>query len=201
MTFPNILTVLRLALTPFIIYYFQLKVDSAQAIATILFLIAGFTDWYDGYYARKYNLISRLGQYLDPLADKILISGVLFAFYLNGYVFGWIVLVIVIRDFLITFLRSYALYRGRPIVTSTLAKWKTFSQMLAILAVLIYLNYTYYFADSHSYYLASYSDIPGIMFLIATLLTVVTGVQYLFSNRGIMVQIVNDVLNLFGYKK
>jgi len=201
MTIPNLLTSFRLLLTPVIIYFFLEHTPLSQAIATGIFLVAAFTDWYDGYYARKHNLISRLGQFLDPLADKILVSGILIAFYLNNYIFGWIVIIIIARDFVITFLRSYALIRGKPIVTSALAKWKTFSQMLAILLMLIYLNMFFMgFTKDPSYY-ASYTDIPGILFLIAAALTVVSALQYFYENREIFVLIYRDLLKLIDLKR
>ena len=201
MTIPNLLTTFRLLLTPVIIYYFLEHTPLSQAIATAIFFVAAFTDWYDGYYARKHNLISRLGQFLDPLADKILVSGILIAFYLNNYIFGWIVFTIIARDFVITFLRSYALIRGKPIVTSALAKWKTFSQMLAILILLIYLNLFFIgFTNDPSYY-ASYADIPGILFLIAATLTVLSALMYFYENRDIFVLIYRDLLKLIDLKR
>ena len=201
MTIPNLLTTFRLLLTPVIIYFFLKHTPLSQAIATAIFFVAAFTDWYDGFYARRHNLISRLGQFLDPLADKILVSGILIAFYLNNYIFGWIVFTIIARDFAITFLRSYAFIRGRPIVTSTLAKWKTFSQMLAIFILLIYLNMFFMgFTKDPSYY-ASYSDIPGILFLIAAVLTVLSALQYFYENRDIFVLIFRDLLKLVDLRR
>ncbi len=132
MTVPTQLTVLRIILTPVflcLIFYngFVFKLG-----ALLVYTIASLTDWYDGYYARKYGSVSKTGIFLDPLADKILVSSALIAFHILGYIKLWIVIVIVARDFLITGLRSYALFTDQQVATIYLAKVKTFIQMASI---------------------------------------------------------------------
>ena len=137
---PNQLTIFRIILTPVFILTFIETDQRIRIIGTIVFLFAALTDWYDGYIARRFSQTSRLGQFMDPLADKILVSGALFVFAYLDYAYYWMVIVIIGRDFLITFLRSYAIYQGKSIITSNFAKWKTFLQMIFIVILLIYIN-------------------------------------------------------------
>jgi CDP-diacylglycerol--glycerol-3-phosphate 3-phosphatidyltransferase len=197
LTVPNQLTILRIILTPVFLYFFIQNSQVDKLIGTITFFFAAGTDWYDGYIARKHNIVSRWGQFMDPLADKILISSALIAFAYLGYVYLWMVTIIICRDFLITYLRMYALQRGKSIVTSYLAKWKTFIQMVAVFVILIYLN----FPDADIYHLENYP--PGylhwvsILYLLVTALTAISGIQYLIENRAHVVEIVKRTGKLF----
>ena len=196
LTIPNQLTILRIILTPIFIYFFIQDTFNSKLIGTFIFTFAAATDWYDGYIARKFNVITRWGQFMDPLADKILISSALFVFAHLGYVYYWMVIVIVARDFVITFLRMFALKNGKSIVTSQLAKWKTFLQMLAVFVLLIYLN----FPDASIYALTTYP--PGydhwvtIIYLIVTIVTVTSGLQYLIENRRHVVELAKKTVKL-----
>ena len=182
-TVPNQLTIIRIALTPVFAYYFLQPGADNTLIATILFFVASFTDWYDGYIARRFNLITRWGQFMDPLADKILISTALVCFAAKDLVFWWIIIVIVMRDAIITFLRSFALSIGKPIITSVFAKWKTFLQMFATFAILVYINFpklpSIRLSDAENPWLLW----TTILFLIIVLLTLISGIQYLVVNR------------------
>ena len=171
-----------------------------KLIGMVIFSFAAATDWYDGYIARRLNIVSRWGQFMDPLADKILISSALVAFAYLGFVHLWMVLVIIFRDFLITFLRMYALHRGKSIVTSHLAKWKTFIQMIAVFVLLIYLNFPGAEIYHLSVYPPGYSHWISIMFLIVTLLTTISGIQYLIENRSHVLELVKRTGKLF-YRK
>jgi CDP-diacylglycerol--glycerol-3-phosphate 3-phosphatidyltransferase len=189
-TIPNQLTILRILLTPLFLYLFLKETAFDQFSASIVFCLASITDWYDGWYARKFGVITRLGQFMDPLADKILVSSALIAFAILDYVIPWMVGVIVIRDALITFNRIFALHVGKPIITNVIAKWKTAAQMVTIFLILIYLNwYNFYFGNTISYQ-AQYFDIIGISMLIVTFLTVLSGTIYIVENRELL-------LNLF----
>jgi CDP-diacylglycerol--glycerol-3-phosphate 3-phosphatidyltransferase len=180
LTVPNQLTILRILLTP-VFLFFYLQPDSDQKLAgTVIFFIASATDWYDGYVARRFNITTRWGQFMDPLADKILISSAMIVFAVLGYLYWWMVWVIVSRDFLITFLRMYALHHGKSIVTSQTAKWKTTLQMTAVFVLLIYSN----LPISYSSYPLPYSHWISLTFLGITVLTAFTGFQYLLENRS-----------------
>jgi CDP-diacylglycerol--glycerol-3-phosphate 3-phosphatidyltransferase len=168
-----------------------------KLIGTIIFSLAAATDWYDGYIARKLNIVSRWGQFMDPLADKILISAALVAFAYLGYVYWWMVILIVARDFIVTFLRMYALHRGKSIVTSYPAKVKTFVQMVVVFILLIYLsipNAGIYYLDN---YPPDYSYWISILMLIVTTLTVFSGLQYLIENRSHVTEIIKRTAKLF----
>jgi len=197
LTVPNQLTILRIILTPLFLYFFIQDTFGDKLIGTIIFSFAAATDWYDGYIARRLNIVSRWGQFMDPLADKILISAALIAFAYLDFVYLWMVIIIVFRDFLTTFLRMYALQRGKSIVTSQLAKWKTFIQMIAVFILLLYLN----FPDADIYHLKKYppdyTHWISLMFLVVTALTAVSGIQYLVENRTHVVEVVKRTGKLF----
>ena len=148
MTLPNQLTLLRILLTPVFVSLLLSSEPSMKLAAMVVFLIATLTDWYDGYFARKYGYITKWGKFLDPLADKILVSAAFFCLVHLDVVRLWMVIIIVIRDFLITGLRSYAMFCGTPVVTSQLAKIKTFLQMAVVYLILFYYvisqNYGYW---------------------------------------------------------
>jgi CDP-diacylglycerol--glycerol-3-phosphate 3-phosphatidyltransferase len=184
LTIPNQLTILRILLTPVFLYFFSSSLFHDKTIGTVIFFIAAATDWYDGYVARRFNIITRWGQFMDPLADKILISSALFVLAYLKILYWWMVIVIASRDFFITFLRWFALKNGKSIVTSNLAKWKTFFQMTAVFFLIIYLN----FSSAEIYKLQTYpppfTHWISLLFLFITILTVATGIQYLIENRA-----------------
>ncbi|MDZ7344338.1 MAG: CDP-diacylglycerol--glycerol-3-phosphate 3-phosphatidyltransferase [candidate division KSB1 bacterium] len=152
----------------------------------MVFIIASLTDWYDGYVARKMGHITKWGKFLDPLADKILILAIFSSLAWLGVIKVWMVAIIVVRDVVVTLLRTYAEWKRRPIVTSNTAKWKTAGQMVAIHLLLLYL-----LARSHALatgvtagWLVWVEQSQAIehMMLFVTLLTLLTGIQYLIEN-------------------
>ncbi|MEJ2537917.1 MAG: CDP-alcohol phosphatidyltransferase family protein, partial [Calditrichia bacterium] len=151
------------------------------------------TDWYDGWYARHFGVITRWGQFMDPLADKFLVSTALIIFAWMNYVKWWMVVIIVLRDVLVTIMRVYAIQRGRPIVTSQIAKWKTFSQMTIILVILIFLNVLNYYGSGSASYHAKYFDFIGIFMLAITLLTLVSAYFYIKENWQLIWQMLKEV--------
>jgi len=187
---PNQLTLLRVILTP--VFVALLLSDSSlhKQLSLVVFVIAALTDWYDGWIARKLGYISRWGKFLDPLADKILSSAALLAFASLGLVDGWMVWIIVARDFLITGLRVYAEYRDQPVVTTKGAQAKTFGQFVVIYYILIL-----YVARSvpvlYDRFAPTIDDLmhPQVLFgmmLLVTISTLGTGIAYLFANRTIL---------------
>jgi CDP-diacylglycerol---glycerol-3-phosphate 3-phosphatidyltransferase len=184
---PNQLTLLRIVLTP--VFAVLLLSDSPLylQLSLAVFIIAALTDWYDGWIARKMGYVSRWGKFLDPLADKVLSSAALLCYVALGLVDGWMVWIVILRDFLITGLRSYAEYKDEPIVTSRGAQAKTFGEFVVIYYILIL-----YVARSIPSVYADFG--PWIdalmhrqvlfgMMLLVTLSTVGTGIAYLFDNR------------------
>lgn len=197
LTIPNQLTILRIILTPVFIYYFLQNSADEKLAGTIIFIIASATDWYDGYIARRFNIVTRWGQFMDPLADKILISAAFITFAFLDLVLWWMVWIIVVRDFLITFLRIYATHHGKSVVTSVLAKWKTFTQMVIVFVILAYQNLAGFG------WLPALQTPPGyfswvtVSMLIVTFLTALSGITYLVENRSHVKEIFHRIQNLF----
>lgn len=187
LTLPNQLTLLRIVLTPVFAYLLLSESSLNRQLSLAVFVVAALTDWYDGWFARKFGDTSRWGKFLDPLADKILSSVALLAYVGLGLVDGWMVWIVIVRDFLITGLRSYAEYKDQPIVTSKGAQAKTFGQFVIIYYILIL-----YVARSVPMINAEWGGTitalmhPQVLFgmmLVVTLSTVGTGIAYLFDNR------------------
>lgn len=187
MSLPNRVTVLRIILTPVFAVFLFLKGSVFTYLALSIFLFASITDWYDGYAARKYRKITPTGQYLDPLADKVLIATAFSVFTFLNYVEFWMLMVIVSRDVVVTGLRSYAMSRGKHFSTSILAKWKTFSQILAIYFLLIWHIVTTsqpqagLMGDLFNWMVA-WHVVENLMLFI-TVFTLTTGISYLYENR------------------
>ena len=139
MNTPNFLTLLRIALAPVFMFFFLLDSFYMRLIALGLFVVAALTDLADGYYARKLGVITGFGKFMDPLADKILVSSALISFIALGYVTPLPVILIVGREFLITGLRLMAAYMGVVIPPSRMAKIKTFLQMTVVGVVMGYI--------------------------------------------------------------
>lgn len=184
---PNQLTLLRVVLTPVFAFFILSESSLYKQLSLAVFIIAALTDWYDGWIARRFGYISRWGKFLDPLADKILTSAAFLVFVSLGLIEAWMAWVVIVRDFLITGLRSYAEYKDRPIITSKSAQAKTFGQFIVIYYIL-----ALYVARTIPPLYSSYRDqIDGLMneqvlfgmMLLVTLTTVGTGIAYLFDNR------------------
>ena len=137
MTLPTQLTVLRIVLAPVFFLLFAVLEPTQIGWAMAVFVVAALSDWYDGHFARKLNLVTPFGAFLDPLADKILTSAAFFAFAARGLVPWWMVLVVIARDIYLTGFRMLADSLGTGVRTSFFAKMKTFTQMVFIGSVLI----------------------------------------------------------------
>ena len=150
-----------------------------------IFIIASITDAYDGYYARKYNEITTEGKFLDPLADKILVSSAFISFALLNIIDFWMVGIIIFRDLFVTGLRMAMEQKGMTMVTSMIAKLKTSAQMGIISFILIVLGlkglslaWAIPILDVIKDYKIIYS-----LALFGTIFTALTGITYLYSNR------------------
>lgn len=190
---PNQLTLLRIALTPVFLYYLFSADPVHKQIALGIFILAAVTDWYDGYVARRWGFITRWGKFLDPLADKILTSAAFISFIYIGYAEAWMVAVIVVRDFTMTFLRAYGEFKSKPINTSGFAKTKTFFQLVVIyLFLLEYIVRTSIELNGQFGWIFDIVATPFIMYMlmfITTILTAVTGMMYLYSNKKIILEL------------
>ena len=160
----------------------------------MIFFIASITDAYDGYYARKYNQVTAEGKFLDPLADKILVSSAFISFALLDIIEFWMVGLIIFRDLFVTGLRMAMEQKGFSMVTSTIAKSKTVAQMFIIsfiLGVLGLKGLSLAWAVPMLDIVKEYSLIYNLT-LFATIFTVFTGLTYLYVNRGAIQQFVEE---------
>ena len=184
MTIPNILTVFRILLTPFFIFFLFNESESSGVYSLIIFTVASFTDAYDGYYARKYNAVSESGKFLDPLADKILASSAFISFAVLGLIDIWMVAIIILRDLFVTLLRMRMKKGGDSLVTSNIAKSKTAAQLITIIFTLIYLsinNSTVPILDNLSGQIDQFNLVYNLTFIVS-LFTVFTGYMYVKDN-------------------
>ena len=184
-TFPNVLTAVRLALTPIFITLIFAESWYCKILALLVFTVASLTDFYDGRIARREGTVTSLGKFLDPLADKILVSSALIAFVVLGMVEAWLVGAMLMRDAVITGLRVLGINRGKQVVTSRLAKWKTTLQLVLIFGILIFINVNVIKANLTSQPVVlvgslSYLVLNGLVAAV-TLLTVASGVRYLMD--------------------
>jgi len=190
MNLPNKLTITRIILAPIFMIFFLTNNVYSRYFSTFIFIVAALTDLYDGYLARKTGVITGFGKFMDPLADKILTSTAFISFVALGYVRAWMILIIVVREFLVTGLRSIAAYKGVVILPSILAQWKTACQMTVIAIILIYINleatllplgYNWSILTTDSIY-----EVFDAMVFFTMLMTVGTGIDYLIKNAFLL---------------
>jgi len=188
MNLPNKITISRIFLIPIIIIILSIPLDwgvwdignqslpVVHFVAGILFLIASLTDFLDGYYARKYNLITNMGKFLDPLADKLLVSAAFILAVELNLAPAWIIILIISREFAITGFRLVASGEGIVLAASSMGKLKTVFQILAVALLLLH-NFPF-----------SYVGIPVdmIVLYIALILTIWSGVEYFIKNWHVM---------------
>lgn len=135
---PNFLTLSRIAIVPFVIYFIYLDTWGSRTLACVFFILASITDYFDGFLARKYQIVSSIGKFIDPVADKVLVSSTLIMLIPSGKLGPIMVLILVARDSVIDGLRSVAVTQNIIISAAKLGKWKTAIQMVAIPCVLYY---------------------------------------------------------------
>ena len=186
MTFPNQLSILRVILAPVFLFMYLSDNVLIKQLSLLVFFIAVLTDWYDGWHARKFKSVTKVGVFLDPLADKVLTSFAFLLFFLEGIMPLWMMLVIVVRDIVMTVLRSYHEHKGKTMKTSYIAKVKTFIQMTYIffilfLMIIITFNIDGSLKISINNFL--FSDVNYFMMLLVTVITFYTGVSYFFEKK------------------
>jgi len=194
MNLPNALTIFRVILTPFFIYLLFSSSMYSNLYALIIFILASVTDAFDGYYARKYNIETEFGNFLDPLADKILVSSAFISFYLLDLIELWMVVVILSRDFFITFLRIVMKKNGQSLKTSWIAKSKTAVQLILIIFILIFLALEKMEASIFSLFgniILEYNIVHNATFIVS-IFTFYTGFRYFQNNYDIIKKIVVD---------
>ncbi|HEX9751105.1 MAG TPA: CDP-diacylglycerol--glycerol-3-phosphate 3-phosphatidyltransferase [candidate division Zixibacteria bacterium] len=190
MNLPNKLTLLRIALAPVFMALILIDDTRAKLASLIVFVVAALTDLGDGYLARKSGRVTGFGKFMDPLADKILISTALISLVGLGYVRGWMVIVIIAREFLITGFRSLAAYRGILIVPSFGARLKTALQMVTVSAILLFVYLKAMLVPLGHHWTIFESTrtmlVFDILVTITMLVTVITGIDYFVRHLSLV---------------
>jgi len=193
MAIPNILTVMRIFLTPIFIICLFSDFFGAQLWALVIFIVASITDAYDGYLARKNNMVTDTGRFLDPLADKILVSSAFISFSIMGLIDIWMVALIIFRDLFVMGLRFLMSRRGFIMITSKIAKSKTGVQVGIIIFTLLFLTlkgFNWVLLEDYLIFINEY-QLVYYLTMIAVIFTVYTGYAYIQENRKAIQEIMN----------
>lgn len=177
MNLPNKLTVLRVIMVPFFVFFMLTDVGGPanKWIALILFCVASLTDMLDGKIARKYNLVTNFGKFMDPLADKLLVCSAMICMIEMGKLPAWIVIVIIAREFIISGFRLVASDNGIVIAASYWGKFKTVSQMFMLILLI---------ADLGS----AFNMIAQVLIWVSLVLTIVSLIDYIAKNVQVLTQ-------------
>lgn len=192
MNLANKLTMLRIFLVPLFLLFIAVKnIPYGTFIATFIFIIASLTDQLDGYIARSRNQVTNFGKFMDPLADKLLVTAALISLVELQVVPAWATVVIIAREFAVSGLRTIAASEGRVIAASMWGKVKTVTQIAAIIALLIQVNVG---ASTYLISLVENSEIlkqvfnygPKLLLLLAVIMTLISGYDYFKKNINII---------------
>ncbi len=175
MNLPNKLTVLRVLMIPFFVVFMLTDLGGASGkwIALAIFIIASLTDLLDGKIARKYNLVTNFGKFMDPLADKLLVSAAMICLIENGKLAAWIVIIIISREFIISGFRLVASDNGIVIAASYWGKFKTTFQMLMIVVLIMDLG-------------GIFNTIGTVLIWVSLALTIISLVDYIAKNKEVL---------------
>ena len=193
MNLPNKLTLLRVIMIPFFVLFLLLpQIPHHYLVAGLIFGAASYTDHLDGKLARKNGQITTFGKFMDPLADKVLVVSALICFVSLGLAPVWMVLLIVAREFIVTFIRLVAAESGMVLAANNWGKAKTVSQMTALIALFLFeyikeLSSLGYFSLPEQA-VSFFAGIEWGLLLLATVLAVVSGGIYLFQNLHVLDQ-------------
>lgn len=196
MNIPNQLTVMRVLLIPLFVLFFYLQFSGHFFVALAVFAIASFTDFLDGHWARKYKLITNLGKFLDPVADKILVSSAMILMlteplFFTAYTGAWAlvcagccVALILARELMVSGFRMVAADAGIVIAADKIGKLKTVSQMVSLILLLVWSGLYEFFPGEVISKVINYAGLG--FFALATLLTVISGVNYVIKNIEVL---------------
>ena len=175
MNLPNKLTILRVILIPVFVAFLldPLARPGAKWIALLIFIVASVTDALDGNIARKYNLVTNFGKFMDPLADKLLVCSALIAFVDMDMMPTWIVMIIIAREFIISGFRLVASDNGIVIAAGIWGKLKTVCQMVMIIVLIADLG-------------GAFEIIGTVLIWLSLVLTIISLVDYLYNNRQVL---------------
>ena len=177
MNLPNKLTILRVILIPFFVVFMLFDITGAadKWIALVIFCVASLTDMLDGKIARKYNLVTNFGKFMDPLADKLLVCSAMICLVEKKQLAAWIVIIIIAREFIISGFRLAASDNGIVIAASYWGKFKTVSQMALIIVLIMDLG-------------GVWNVVGTVLTWVALLLTVVSLIDYIAKNKQVLTQ-------------
>ena len=175
MNLPNKLTTFRVILIPFFVFFLLAPYFEGYGnyIALVIFIVASLTDFLDGKIARKYNLVTNFGKFMDPLADKLLVCSALICLIALDRIPAWIVIVIISREFIISGFRLIAAENGIVIAANYWGKFKTVSQMIMIILLLIDLG-------------GVFDILEQIFIWLSLALTVISLITYIWQNRSVL---------------
>lgn len=173
MNIANKLTLLRIVMIPVFMF---LLLEGLSFWAFVVFALASLTDFLDGFLARKYNLITNFGKFMDPLADKLLITSALICFVQLGMINAWVVVIILSREFIVSIFRAIAAAEGIVIAASWWGKAKTISQMLMVIVLLLG-NFPFHLINL---------PVDQILVVLATVLTIISGYDYIVKNKQVL---------------
>lgn len=184
MNLPNKLTMFRVVLIPFFVLFMLAPVFQVwwgSLIALIIFIVASLTDMLDGKIARKYNLVTNFGKFMDPLADKLLVSSALICFVALGRLEAWIVIIIIAREFIISGFRLVAADAGVVIAASMWGKVKTCFQMGLVILIIFFTPVFPGFETPDVI-----NIVINILAYITAAITVISLIDYLVKNKSVM---------------
>ncbi|HIY03279.1 MAG TPA: CDP-diacylglycerol--glycerol-3-phosphate 3-phosphatidyltransferase [Candidatus Blautia faecipullorum] len=175
MNTPNKLTVGRMILVPFLVLFLLTGWggEANRYISLAIFVIASVTDWFDGYLARKNNLVTNFGKFMDPLADKLLVCSAMICLIELGRMPAWIVIIIIAREFIISGFRLIAAENGVVIAANYWGKFKTVSQMIMIILLLLNLG-------------GAFDILEEIFIWLSLALTAISLITYIWQNRSVL---------------
>ncbi len=175
MNLPNKITIFRVSMIPiFLVLLLAPGIPYGNVFAAVVFVIACLSDALDGYLARKHNLVTNFGKFMDPLADKLLVCSALICFVELSYMPAWIVVVIIAREFIISGFRLIASDNGVVIAASYWGKFKTIAQMIACILLIVQLPFSWAKVAEQSF------------IYLSLLLTVVSLVEYIWKNKSVL---------------
>ena len=176
MNLPNKLTIMRVILIPFFVFFLLSPYFPAYGnyIAVSIFIVASLTDMLDGKIARKYNLVTNFGKFMDPLADKLLVCSAMICLIELDRLAAWIVIVIIAREFIISGFRLVASDNGVVIAASYWGKFKTTFQMLMVIVLILDIQMPFF------------QSLGTVLTYVALILTVVSLIDYVVKNKDVL---------------
>lgn len=177
MNLANKLTIVRILLVPIFIFFIIFDIPFGEYIAAAIFVIAALTDSLDGYIARKKNQITKFGKFMDPLADKLLVSSALILLVEMDKLPAWVVIIIIAREFAVTGLRLLAASEGITIAANWWGKIKTITQIFAIISLLI---------NNFPFNRINFA-FDKLLIAMAVFFTIVSGIDYFYINRKVFI--------------